>query len=116
MVYKISLPGNNSFSGEHMGLIFTRGEAHTGDAFLASRLKSKGYTVAADEGVGGEDVSGQDEITKVHIDAAEAGRIKLEDMTVPQLKESAAAKGIDLSGARTKAEIISAINAAETGQ
>ncbi len=109
MVYRISLPGNNSFSGEHMGLIFTRGEAQTGDVFLASRLKSKGYTVAADEGIGGEEVSGQGE-------APEAGKIKLEEMTVPQLKELADKKGVDLSGARTKAEIISAINAAETGQ
>ncbi len=116
MVYKISLPGNNSFSGEHMGLVFMQGEAHTVDAFLASRLRSKGYTIAADEGVGGEEVSGQGEAPEANITAAEAGRIELEEMTVPQLKGCAAAKGIDLSGARTKAEIISAINAAETGQ
>ncbi len=114
MVYKISLPGNNSFSGEHMGLIFMQGEARTGDAFLASRLRSKGYTVAADEGVSGEEVSGQGENSE-----AENGgftSVDFEEMTVPQLKGCAAAKGIDLSGARTKAEIISAINAAETGQ
>ncbi len=116
MVYKISLPGNNSFSGEHMGLIFTQGEARTGDAFLASRLRSKGYTVTTVEGVGGEEVSDQGEAPEAHITAAEAGRIKLEEMTVPQLKEIAAAKNIDLSGARTKAEIILAINAAETEQ
>jgi len=109
MVYRISLPGNKSFSGEHMGLVFTLGEAQTEDAFLASRLRSKGYTVAADEGAGGEDVSGQDE-------APEVCRIKLEEMTVPQLKELADEKGIDLSGARTKAEILAAVNSAETGQ
>jgi len=92
-----------------MGLVFTRGEAQTEDAFLASRLRSKGYTVAADEGVSGEDVSDQGE-------APEAGRIKLEEMTVPQLKELANEKGIDLSGARTKAEILAAVNSAETEQ
>ncbi len=113
MFYKISLPGINAFSGEHMGLIFTQGEAQTEDAFLASRLKSKGYTVAADEGVGGEEVSGQGE-------APEAGSggftpFGFESMTVAQLKNYAEAGGIDLGTAKTKAEIIAAISAEHSG-
>lgn len=101
-----------------MGLVFTQGTAHTEDAFLASRLQSKGYKITPDESVGGEDVSASDEITEAHVTAAEAGSMGLEEMTVPQLKDYAANNGIDLGGARTKAEIVAAIYAAnaETGQ
>ena len=96
-----------------MGLVFTQGTAHTEDAFLASRLQSKGYRVAADEVAGGEDVHDSGEVTEAHAAAAEAGEIPLEGMTVPQLREHAAKNGIDLGGARSKTEIISAIYAAE---
>lgn len=111
MGFKITLDRN--FSGEHMGLVFTQGTAHTEDAFLASRLQSKGYKVTPDESVGGEDVSASDEITEAHVTAAEVGSLALEDMTVQQLKDHAANNGIDLGGARTKAEIVAAIYAAE---
>lgn len=40
----------SDFSGVHMGLIFANGKAQTDDAFLATRLKSKGYTVTAEKG------------------------------------------------------------------
>lgn len=110
MGFKVTLAGD--FTGNHMGLVFTRGEAHTEDAFLASRLKSKGYTVAADESVGGEAVPDSGEVTEAHVAAAEAGKTGLEEMTVPQLKEYAATNGIDLGRARTKAEIVAAIYAA----
>lgn len=40
----------SGFSGVHMGLVFTNGTARTNDAFLATRLKSKGYTVTAEKG------------------------------------------------------------------
>lgn len=107
MGFKITLEGN--FTGEHMGLVFTHGTAHTEDAFLASRLRSKGYTVTADESVGDKTVSDQGE-------AAEGQEgftpFDLERMSVPHLKEYAEAGGIDLGGARTKAEIIAAIYAA----
>lgn len=111
MVYTVSL--ENGFSGEHMGLVFTQGTAHTSDAFLASRLKSKGYTVASDEVAGGEAVRAPGEAAEAHVTAAEAGEIPLEEMTVPLLRERAAEKGVDLGRARTKAEIIAAIYAAE---
>lgn len=116
MEFKITLDRN--FSGEHMGLVFTQGTAHTEDAFLASRLQSKGYKVTTDKSVDGEAVSDQGKIAEDHTDAAETGSMGLEEMTVPQLKDYAANNGIDLGGARTKAEIVAAIYAAnaETGQ
>lgn len=114
MGFKITLDGN--FIGEHMGLVFTHGTAHTEDAFLASRLRSKGYTVTADESVSGEAVHDSDEVTEAHVSAAEAGEIPIEEMTVPMLKERAAKNGIDLGGARSKTEIISAIYAAEAAR
>lgn len=112
MSYKISIPENITFSGDHMGLTFTHGEAHTDDSFLAARLRSKGYTVTSCEGIGGEAVHAPGEVTEAHA-AAEAGEIPLEEMTVQLLREHAVKNGIDLGGARTKAEIIAAIYAAE---
>ena len=41
---------DSGFSGVHMGLVFANGTAQTDDAFLATRLKSKGYTVTAEKG------------------------------------------------------------------
>ncbi len=111
MSYKISIPENKAFTGDHMGLTFTHGEAHTDDHFLASRLRSKGYTVTSDEVAVGEAVHAPGEVTEAH--AAEAEKISLEEMTVSLLRERAAEKGVDLGGARTKAEIIAAIYAAE---
>ena len=111
MGFKITL--ENGFSGEHIGLVFTHGTAHTEDAFLASRLQSKGYTVTADEVAGGEAVHDSGEVTEAYTAAAEAGEIPLEEMTVQQLREHAAKNGIVLGGARSKMEIISAIYAAE---
>ncbi len=113
MSYKISIPENKAFTGNHMGLTFTHGEAHTDDHFLASRLRSKGYTVTSDEVAVGEAVHAPGEAAEAHAAAAEAGDIPLEEMTVPLLRERAAEKGVDLGGARTKAEIIAAIYAAE---
>ena len=112
MGFKITL--ENGFSGEHMGLVFTQGTAHTSDAFLASRLKSKDYRVASDEVAVGEAVHAPGEVTEAHAAAAEAGDIPLEEMTVLLLRERAAEKGVDLGRARTKAEIIAAIYAANT--
>lgn len=116
MQYYVRIPDNLQFTGEHMGLVFTHGEARTGDAFLASRLKSKGYTVTSDDGVSSEAVHDSGEVTEAHVFAAEAGEIPLEEMTVPLLKEHAAKNGIDLGGARNKPEIISAIYAAEAAR
>ena len=107
MSFKISVPKNTAFSGDHMGLTFTHGEAHTDDSFLASRLQSKGYVVANHAGISGE-------ASEAPQDIPETEGTELYEKTVPQLKEYAAEKGVDLSGARTKAEILAAINAAET--
>lgn len=114
MGFKIIMGRN--YTGEHMGLSFTQGTAHTEDAFLASRLQSKGYKVTPDEIVGGEAVSDQGEAAEDHVTAAEAGSLALEEMTVQQLKDHAANNGIDLGGARTKAEIVSAIYSSEAGK
>lgn len=113
MGFKITIDRN--FSGEHMGLVFSQGTAHTEDAFLASRLQSKGYKVTPDESDGGKAVSASDEIAE-----GQEGftPFDLERMTIQQLKEYAEAGDIDLGGARTKAEIVAAIYAdhAETEQ
>lgn len=98
-MYRIFL--DNGFSGRHMGLSFANGEARTEDAFLAARLRSRGYSVAADETAA--DTGGADEVPP-----------NLDGMTVAQLKEYAEACGIDLGGAKTKAEIIAVISAFDT--
>lgn len=116
MSYKISIPENKAFTGDHMGLTFTHGEAHTDDHFLASRLRSKGYTVTSDEVAVGEAVHAPGEAAEAHVTVTEAEKISLEEMTVSLLRERAAEKGIDLGGARTKAEIIAAIYAAEAAK
>ena len=38
----------SGFSGVHMGLVFANGVAQTDDAFLATRVQSKGYKVTAE--------------------------------------------------------------------
>ena len=86
----------SGFSGVHMGLVFTNGTTHTDDAYLATRLRSKGYAVERDP----------DEA-----DAASAAP-DLESLTVAQLRDLAAEDGIDLGKAKTKAEIIAAFNEA----
>lgn len=102
MAYKILL--DNGFSGEHMGLVFAHGEACTNDAFLASRLQSKGYTVTADKSVVGEAVPDSGEAAEALPD--------IDKMNLAQLKEFAESKHIDLGSAKTKFEVVAAINAA----
>lgn len=126
MLYEISL--DNGFSGEHMGLSFANGKAHTEDAFLASRLRGKGYNVTAAAGAADKMVSDQGEaseappfadINKETLEAAaefaEAGELTpsdLDKMNIAQLKVFAEENGIDLGSAKLKAEIIAAIVAA----
>ena len=129
MLHKISL--DNGFSGEHMGLVFVDGEAHTEDAFLASRLRGKGYTVTTEAGAANETVSDTGEASEAPppIDEeafeaalAEAGETvekfyseglsDLDGMNIAQLKAFAEGKGIDLGSAKLKADIIAAITAA----
>lgn len=111
MLYKISL--DNGFSGEHFGLSFANGKAVTEDAFLASRLRGKGYHVTAEAVAADEAVSDQGEAAEAPPFAEVSGFTPLdfERMKVEQLKEYAAAGGIDLGKAKTKAEIIAAITA-----
>lgn len=110
MGFKITLDRN--FTGEHMGLVFMQGTAYTEDAFLATRLRSRGYTVATDTGISGEAVSDQGEASEAP--QGDSLGSELYEKTVQQLKEYAAENGVDLSGTRTKTEILAAINAAET--
>ena len=127
MLYEISL--DNGFSGEHFGLVFVNGEAHTEDAFLASRLRGKGYTVTAEAGAADETVSDTGEASEAppfdeeafEAALAEAGETvekhseeltNLDSMNIAQLKEFAEEKGIDLGGAKLKVDIIAAIIAA----
>ena len=130
MLYEISL--DNGFSGEHMGLVFVNGEAHTEDAFLASRLRGKGYTVTAEAVAADEKVSDTGEASEapppIDEEAFEAALDEvgetiekyseelpnLDSMSIAQLKEFAEAKGIDLGSAKLKADIIAAIIAAIT--
>lgn len=102
MLYMISL--DNGFSGEHFGLSFANGEAHTEDAFLASRLRGKGYTVTAEAVAADETVSDTGEAAEVPTD--------IDKMNLAQLKEFAKSKHIDLGSAKTKFEVITAINMA----
>lgn len=102
MVYTISL--DNGFSGEHMGLVFANGEAHTDDAFLASRLRSKGYSVTSKAVADDETVSDRGEAAEELPD--------LDKMNLAQLKEFAESRHIDISGAKTKFEVVAAISEA----
>ena len=109
MAYKIFL--DSGFSGEHMGLIFAHGEAHTEDAFLATRLRSKGYRVTDEAVADDEAVSDQGEAAEVLPDIDfSPDIIKAENITIAQLKEYAAKNHISLGSARTKAEIMEAIS------
>lgn len=80
------------FSGIRANLVFVNGESDTNDAWLIRWFKEHGYTIE-DEQQGGE------------------GGIS--DMTVKELKAYAAEKGIELGEAKTKADIVAAIEAAE---
>lgn len=112
MLYKISL--DNGFSGEHFGLSFANGEAHTEDAFLASRLRGKGYNVTAAAGAADKMVSDQGEASEAppFAEAGELTQSDLDKMNIAQLKAFAEENGIDLGSAKLKAEIIAAIVAA----
>ena len=86
------------FSGIRANLVFVNGESDTNDAWLIQWFKEHGYEVidkpdepeVEDEGGGG-----------------------IADMTVKELKAYAADKGITLGTAKTKADIIAVIEAAE---
>lgn len=99
---KFTISIDSGFSGVHMGLIFSNGTTHTDDAFLATRLQSKGYAVESEP----------DEADTEADDEAPAAP-DLESFTIAQLKELAAAEGIDLGAAKTKAEIIAVISEAQ---
>lgn len=77
--------------------IFNRGVAYTNDTAKADILRAKGYTV-----------EGKPDQVEVQADP-------LKKMTVDELKEYAATNGIDLGEATKKADILAAIQAAETG-
>ena len=77
--------------------IFNRGVAYTNDTAKADILRAKGYTV-----------DGEPDQVEVQADP-------LKKMTVDELKEYAATNGIDLGEATKKADILAAIQAAETG-
>lgn len=134
MGFKIT--ARTDFSGEHMGLVFLCGVAHTDDAFLATRLRSKGYTITSEdtEEIVDDPQMGTENIAEVANDPPmgttsessedypdeppelppldEADSLDdLENMTVAQLKDLAAENGIDLGSAKTKADIISVISA-----
>lgn len=77
--------------------IFNRGVAYTNDTAKADILRAKGYAV-----------EGEPDQVEVQADP-------LKKMTVDELKEYAATNGIDLGEATKKADILAAIQAAETG-
>lgn len=101
----------SGFSGVHMGLVFTNGTAHTDDAFLATRLRSKGYEVAPDPDEA-DAAPAADDYTNADTDDAAPATPELESLTISQLRDLAAEDGIDLGKAKTKAEIIAAFNEA----
>lgn len=74
MGYTVSMV--SEFSGEHMGLTFAKGKAHTDDAFLATRLRSKGYAITADEDADDADVPEQEAELTGKAEKAKGGRKK----------------------------------------
>ena len=99
-MYKIS--GKQKFgavwtNGECLA-IFNKGVAYTNDTAKADILRAKCYTVEGEP----DQVEGQTDPMK--------------KMTVDELKEYAAQNGIDLGEATKKADILAAIQAAETGK
>lgn len=88
---KVTCP-NKQYSGVSAGVTFVNGLGETEDINLIAWFKEKGYTVE----------ESQEEI-------------KLEDMTVNDLKAYAGEKDIDISKARVKADIIKTILEAEAG-
>lgn len=81
------------FSGVRGGLTFVDGVSDTDDVWLIQWFKERGYEV----------IDGPDEVGG------------MEGMTVKELKDYAADKGISLENIKNKADIIAAIKAGEEG-
>lgn len=88
------------FSGVRANLVFVNGVSETNDAWLIKWFKEHGY-----------DVTEKQDESKVKDEGGES--INIGDKTVKELKAYAAEKNIDLGEAKTKADIIAAIEAAE---
>lgn len=86
------------FSGVRANLVFVNGVSGTNDAWLIKWFKEHGY-----------DVTEKQDEPKVK----DEGGGGIADMTVKELKAYAADKGITLGTAKTKADIIAVIEAAE---
>lgn len=92
---------NEEFRGTRFGVSFKHGQAETDDPIAIGRLLRAGYRVddSSDKARQVDPVS-----TK-----------ELADHTKAELKELAAAEGIDLAGHTTKAEYVEAIESARSG-
>lgn len=88
--YHVKFPEGNSFTGTYLSVPFVGGEGQTDDDWIASRFREKGLIV-------------EQETTEK----------PLSKMKVDELKAYAEEKGIDISEAKTKDEILAAIEAAE---
>lgn len=87
------------FSGVRANLVFVNGVSETNDAWLIKWFKEHGY-----------EVTEKPDEPEVKDEGGEGG---IGDMTVKELKAYAAEKNIDLGEAKTKADIVAAIEAAE---
>ena len=88
------------FSGVRANLVFVNGVSETNDAWLIKWFKEHGY-----------EVTEKPDEPEVKDEGGES--ISIDGMTVNQLKAYAAEKGIDLGKAKTKADILAAIEAAD---
>ena len=84
---------NKDYTGISATVDFTQGVGECADPHLIEWFRKKGYTIE-DEQPGGESIN-------------------IDGMTVKELKAYAAEKGIELGEAKTKADLIAAIEAAE---
>ena len=82
---------NKDYTGVSATVEFTRGVGECADPYLLSWFEEHGYRVEPESGES----------------------VNIDEMTVNQLKAYAAERGIELGKAKTKADILAAIEAAD---
>lgn len=89
---------NNQYTGLSASVMFVNGVGETDDPHLLKWFESKGYKVEQSE---------SEQVDKSN------GDVPIDKLTVPQLKEYAAEKKIDLGEAAKKEDILKAIQDAQ---
>lgn len=98
---------NKDYTGVSATVEFTRGVGECADPYLLSWFEEHGYRVELDAAELKLPVPEP-------IEEPESGEsVNIDEMTVNQLKAYAAERGIELGKAKTKADILAAIEAAD---